>query len=536
MKASACLSFVFAGLTLIAGCKPPAATVMVDTPVGTIGGNEAGTHQEFLGIPFAQPPVGDLRWRPPQPLPAFAEPYIATRFGAGCTQFSPLTQVLIASEDCLFLNIWRPSGASTPTADSKLPVMVYIHGGAFALGAGSEPQYNGRVLAAKHNVIVVSMNYRMAYLGFLALPELTAEQGGSGNYAFMDQQLALQWVHDNIGAFGGDTDRVMLFGESAGGMSTCSQMASPQSAALIQSAAIQSGFCSANDVLTQSEAEAFGEKFAHDAGCDVADRLACLRGKSIKQITAALAEVGIVGKPFVPHPSIPVVPVIDGKFLTQQPRAALATGTMANKSIIIGINKNEGPLFAAFQPAIPDETAYIAKLESEYGAANAARVAELYPYANYSSGITAYADLQGDRFFVCQAQATADALVNGSAQVYFYHFVQVVSSPLGLLIALLHPDLEPGTFHSTDVPYVFGLNSTLGSISGDERAATSELMQSYWVNNAASGDPAAGGLPAWPLYNATDRTYIELDASPSAASNLKQQKCALLNSLPVVSI
>jgi len=534
MKVAVYLSLIFVGLSLISGCKPPAATVIVETPVGTIGGNEAGDHQSFLGIPFAQPPVGDLRWRPPQPRAAFTEPFIATQFGSGCTQFSPSTQVLIAGEDCLFLNIWRPSGDNTPDADSKLPVMVYIHGGAFALGAGSESQYDGSHLAATRNVIVVSMNYRMSYLGFLALPELTAEQGGSGNYVFMDQQLALQWVHNNISAFGGDAGRVMLFGESAGGMSTCMHLVSPKSSALVNSAAIQSGFCSAH-ALTLDEAYVYGEKFAHNAGCDGPDRLACLRGKSVKQIDAALAEVGIVGKPFAPHPSLPVDPVLDGVFLTQQPRDALAAGSAAGKSIIIGVNKNEGPLFAAFQPAIADEAAYLAKLESEYGKDNAAQVAALYPYAAYKSGINAYADLQGDRFFVCQALATADALTRGDATVYFYHFIQQISSPLGILLALAAPDLEAGTFHSTDVPYVFGVSSVLGNIDG-ERAAASELMQSYWANNATLGDPSASDLPAWPVYDTTTRNYIELDASPSTAANFKQQKCALLNSLPLVSI
>jgi len=533
MKASIYLALVFAGLSVVAGCKP-APTATVDTPVGTIGGVEAGDYQSFLGIPFAQPPVGDLRWRAPQPRAAFTEPFIATQFGNGCTQFSPVTQVFVANEDCLFLNIWRPSGDKLPDVDSKLPVMVYIHGGAFSFGAGSEPPYNGSELAKTRNVIVVSLNYRLSYLGFLALPELTAEQGGSGNYVFMDQQLALQWVHDNIGAFGGDADRLMLFGESAGGMSTCMQLTSKKSAALISSAAIESGFCLAH-AFTQTEAEAIGEIFAHNAGCDGAERLACLRGKSVKQINAALAEIGIVGKPFAPNPSLPVVPVLDGIFLKQQPRDALAAGVAAGKSVIIGVNKNEGPLFAAFQPAIADEAAYRAKVVAEYGEDSAAKVLVLYPFAAYGSASNAYADLQGDRFFVCQALATADALTAGNAQVYFYHFVQQVSSPLGLLIALSAPGLEAGTFHTTEVPYVFGSNSLLGNVEG-ERAATSNLMQSYWVNNATLGTPIADNVPAWPLYDTTNRSYMELDASPAAAANLKQQKCALLNSLPLISI
>lgn len=533
MKVPACLSFVFAALAVIAGCKP-APTAIVETPAGAIGGNEAGTYQAFLGIPFALPPVGELRWRAPQPMPAFTDTFQATQFGAGCDQFAKVTDVLIANEDCLFLNVWRPSGASLPDVDSKLPVMVYIHGGAFSLGAGSEPQYDGSVLASTRNVIVVTMNYRLAYLGFLALPELTAEAGRSGNYAFYDQQLALKWVHDNIAAFGGDADRVMLFGESAGGMSTCMHLASPGSNAMINSAAIESGFC-LPQMQTPAEAEAAGVKFANNAGCGAGDRLACLRSKSIKEIDAALQAAGVVKQAFAPFLAVPVVPVLDGQFITQEPRAALVAGAVTGKSVIIGVNKNEGPLFAAFQQAIPDEAAYLAKLESEYGEHAAAQVAALYPYAAYSSGLNAYADLQGDRFFVCQALATADVLASGGAQVHFYHFIQDISSPLGILLTLMAPDLELGTFHTTEVPYVFGLNGVLGNIDG-ERAATSSLMQSYWVNNATGSGPNAAGLPQWPLYDAVAGNHVELDATPQTVAGLKEQKCALLNTLPLVSI
>lgn len=520
------------GLSALAGCKP-APTVIVDTPVGAIGGNEAGTHQVFLGIPYALPPVGELRWQAPQPLPPFSEVFHATQAGAGCEQFTPLTQVFIASEDCLFLNIWRPSGANTPDADSKLPVLVYIHGGAFTLGSGNEAQYDGAVLAATRNVIVVTMNYRLGYLGFLALPELTAEAGGSGNYAFYDQQLALQWVHDNIGAFGGDAGRVLLFGESAGAMSTCMQLASPQSAALIHAAAIQSGFC-LDAVQTQQEAEAAGARFAANAGCADGDRLACLRGKSIREIDAALKAAGIVEKPFVPSPAVPVVPVIDGTFVTAPPRELLAQGAMAGKSVIIGANRDEGTLFAAFNTTITDEAGYLAQLTAEYGA-DAAAVAALYPFGAYDSGLAAYADLQGDRFFTCNALGTADALVAGGADVYFYHFVQPVSSPLAGLLSLIAPALDFGVMHSTDVPYVFGVNSLLGDIDG-ERALTAELMQSYWIGAAAGAGPNAEGAPQWPRYDSAHRQYLEIDATPTVGADLKAQKCAVLNALPLVSI
>jgi len=519
-------------LTLLAGCKPQ-PSVVVATPVGSIGGNEAGTYQTFLGIPYAQAPVGELRWRAPLPMPAFSSVFNATQAGAGCEQFSPVTDVPITNEDCLFLNIWRPSGDNTPNADSKLPVMVYIHGGAFAFGSSTEPHYDGGVLAATRNVIVVSMNYRLGYLGFLALPELTSEAGHSGNYAFFDQQLALQWVHDNIGAFGGDAERVMLFGESAGGMSTCMQLASPKSAAMIHSAAIQSGFCLA-DVFSQEEGEIAGDKFAANAGCADGDRLACLRSKSIREIDAALKAAGIVEKPFVPSPAVPVVPVLDGEFISSLPRELLAIGAMAGKSVIIGTNKNEGTLFTAFHADIPDEGSYLALLESEYGD-NADAVAALYPFGAYSSGLAAYADLSGDRFFTCNAKGTEDALAQGGANVYAYEFVQDVSSPLAGLLKFVAPTLDFGTMHTSDVPYVFGYNSGLGNIDG-ERAITADLMQTYWVNAATTGEPNAENMPQWPLYDAVSHSYLEIDAAPSVAVDIKAQKCTLLNSLPLISI
>ncbi|HET8705604.1 MAG TPA: carboxylesterase family protein, partial [Pseudomonadales bacterium] len=173
---------VLAATTFISSCKP-LPTVFVNTPLGVIGGNDGGHYHAFLGIPYAKPPVADLRWRMPEPYPAFSSPYAATAFGAGCKQFTSLTDVLVTSENCLFLNIWRPSEREKNTAQEKLPVMVYIHGGAFTLGSSSESSYDGSALAVKHKVIVVSLNYRLGYLGFLSLPELTAEAGHSGNYA-----------------------------------------------------------------------------------------------------------------------------------------------------------------------------------------------------------------------------------------------------------------------------------------------------------------------------------------------------------------
>ncbi|HET8705664.1 MAG TPA: carboxylesterase family protein, partial [Pseudomonadales bacterium] len=339
----------------------------------------------------------------------------------------------------------------------------------------------------------------------------------------------------NIEAFGGDPNRLMLFGESAGGMSTCLLLGAPASAAFIHSAAIQSGFCSGDgNVLTQHEAESAGEKFAANAGCSSADRLNCLRKKSVRQINAALKASGLVEKPFVPSPSVPVSPVIDGVLLPKQPRDLIADGAAAGKSVIIGTNKNEGSLFGAFADKIPTEADYLALLKSQYGD-HAAEVAALYPYGAYRSGRAAYADLQGDRFFTCNAKATEDALVQGGANVYAYEFVQKTVAPLGAFLSLMAPDLDYGPIHSTDVPYVFGVSSLLGNVSG-ARAETANLMQAYWANNATGESPNGSEVPEWPKYDERERAYRVLTTPSYVAQDLKAEKCAVLNSLPMVPL
>lgn len=517
-------------LSCLNACKPQ-PTVVVETPVGKIGGNDAGTYQSFLGIPYAQPPEGNLRWKMPQPLPPFSNMYVATQFGDGCNQFAAASDVFKSSENCLFLNIWRPGVKQQEQAGKKRPVMIYIHGGAFSLGASSEPQYNGSVLAAERDVLVVSMNYRMSYLGFLSLPELTAEAGHSGNYAFYDQQLALRWVHDNIAAFGGDPDRVMLFGESAGAMSTCVQLASPLSAPLFHSAAIQSGFCP-SDVMTQQDAEYAGEIFAAKAGCAQGDRLACLRSKSVDEIDAAMKAAGVKKMLFSPFLAVPVTAVVDGVLFSEKPMDLLAKGAAAGKTVIIGTNKNEGTLFTFNDKKIPTATDYLNLLRDHYGA-NAEQVAALYPFSAYPSGVEAYAAVKGDSFFSCGAKATAEALTTGGSNVYFYEFIEKVSSPLAKLLNLFAPKIDFGTLHSSDVPYVFGVNSMLGNING-ERGTTAKFMQSYWVNALVKDDPNANGLPDWPRYETGEGQYLLLNETPKTAANFKTDKCALLNALPLL--
>ena len=522
--------FMFCMALGVLACKPM-ATVFVETPVGTIGGIEKKSTQQFLGIPYAQPPVGELRWREALPLPPFEEVYQATQPGTRCIQFAQGTESLAASEDCLFLNIWRPTGENTPTENSNLPVVLFIHGSAFAFGSSNEVLWDGSQLASAHNVIVVTMNYRLGYLGFLSLPELTQESGHSGNYSFYDQQMALKWVHNNISAFGGDRNRIMLFGQSAGAMSTCMHLASDDSSPLISSAAIASGFC-LDKVLTQEQAEEFGSTFAVNAGCPQQNPLECLREKSIEEIDQALVASGIKDRLFAPNPALPVIPVVDGKFIDRQPREKLAAGAFSGKSVIIGATPEEGTIFFITHPPIADEATYLELLESEYGD-RAGDVAALYPFDAYKTGRGAYAALSGDRFFSCNAKGTANVLDQGGAEVYFFEFNQWISPLLPRLFGAL--GFETGPIHGAELLYLFSYDP-LSSNLKPETAYVAKLMQSYWVNQASNGTPNGGDLPQWPAYTRDAFSYLELDSDPQVKANLKAEKCALLNSLPLIHI
>jgi len=360
--------------------------------------------------------------------------------------------------------------------------------------------------------------------------QLTAEAGHSGNYAYLDQQLALKWVHDNIAAFGGDPQHVMLFGESAGASSTCLQLAAADSSDYFQSAVLESGACS-RTLRTQAAAQQDGVAFATILGCD-SDPLTCLRNKSVTEINAALEAAGYVNNPFGASSALPLGAIIDNYFLSGQPRAVLSGGSAAGKSVIVGINKDESTIFSAFRDNIASETQYLAELNAQFGSA-AVNVAALYPYASFANGSTALAAIATDRGFVCPALATAGDLANGGASVFFYHFTQSVSAPLpGILALLTGTDIVFGTFHSSEIPYVFGVASIMGNLDGS-RADTSALIQRYWRNNAAQGDPNALGLPQWPAYTTASPQYLQLDETPQPAADLKTQQCALWRSLGV---
>ena len=379
LKSSKLHPFVYIVLTwalLITGCQ---SDITLSTPAGVIVGNIEEHHIEFLGIPYANAPEGELRWQPPASKPPFTEPYLAQKFKAACPQFAQMNSIINSDEDCLFLNIWRPLNKT-----ENLPVMVFLHGGGLATGAGSESRYNGQTLAINQDVIVVSVNYRLGYLGFLSLPELTQEQGHSGNYGFLDQNMALQWVNKNIKSFGGNPNQVTLFGESAGANSTCLHLASPLSQDLFQNAILQSqGLYSscANTLASQQESEALGESFSDILGCQE-NTLQCLRDKSIFKMNLTLFTKGFKNGPIHTSNALPLRANIDGYFLTQQPLDIFQQGYVSHKNILLGVNKNEGTLFSSFDQDIEDENQYRLALKERYPLKHD-QVLGLYPYGFY---------------------------------------------------------------------------------------------------------------------------------------------------------
>ena len=388
------------GGVAVAGTAVPArggnAPLVVRTDKGLVRGVENGGAREFLGIPYAAPPVGRLRWRPPQPAARWRGVRDASKPANVCAQNgSVVTGVPVTStaEDCLYLNVYTPGPFSLRTR----PVMVWFHGGGFTGGAGSI--YDGAPLAVTGNVVVVTINYRLGPFGFLALPSLDADNhaGSSGDYGLMDQQAALRWVQRNALAFGGDPRDVTIFGQSAGGESVCDNMASPTAAGLFAHAIAESG-CLQN-LQNQQQAERGDASFAAQLGCtSAATAAACLRAKPV---TSLLAAAGVVSAGWAP--------VVGGRTLPLQPATAFSTGRYAHVPLLQGNNHDDERLTVGFEfdalghPMTAAQ--YPAILTSQFGAADAAKIEARYPLPAYPSPDLAYASVLTDSQSSCPTLA-----------------------------------------------------------------------------------------------------------------------------------
>jgi para-nitrobenzyl esterase len=498
-----------AGTVTAAGASPTSgqssrmsSVPRITVATGSLGGKRVGAADEYLGIPYAAPPVGGLRWRAPRPPARWRGVRDATQFGSGCPQPGNFFGLHSENENCLYLNVYAPAASEHRTGHR--PVLVWIHGGGLWLGESND--YDPSQLASR-GTVVVTINYRLGALGFLAHPALASRPGGSsGNYGFMDQQAALRWVQRNIRSFGGDPRNVTIAGESAGGTSVLAQVASPGARGLFQRAIVESG----DFALTQTplvDAESAGKAFAATAGCSD-QTAACLRSLPVSTILTDQTQTG-----YVPG-------VVDGRVLTQSIGTALASGHFNHVPMINGTNHDEERLFVSLglsinsghTVALPDGSVtaanYQPTIASTFGisAAAASQIATQYPVSAYASPAIAFSALDTDANFACPA-LTVDQETSKYVPTFAYEFNDQAAPE-----RFIPPNGIPfGAAHESELQYLFGLPTAFYPATltaSQQQLATS--MQSYWTSFVARGVPSLIGQPLWPGFSHHTQQMLSL--------------------------
>lgn len=507
------LSAMFVALTV-----PMKAQDRVKIANGTLEGAPDNGVRSFKGVPFGAPPVGDLRWKPPQPVKNWEGVRKADKFGARCMQRNLFGDMNFRangmSEDCLYLNVWTPA----KTGKEKLPVLVYFFGGGFMAGDGSEPRYDGASMAAK-GIVTISVNYRLTVFGFFAHPELTKESPNhaSGNYALFDQNAALKWVQQNIAAFGGDPTRVTIAGESAGSIAVSAQMASPLSKGLIAGAIGESGsIMGALSAAPLAEVEQNGVKFAQLVG---KDSLAALRAMPADQLLEATAKQG------VPRFS----PTVDGYFFPKAPVEIYAAGEQARVPLLVGSNSEEsgaGGVLGREQPTVENYRKALTRLYND----KADAIFKLYPATNEKEVLDAAQDLAGDRFISYSTWKWIElATKTGGKPTYYYRYdrprpamrPEMGDAQPGLAGGVVRgaPARPParGAVHSAEIEYA------MGNLDGNKVYAwtpddykVSKAMQEYFANFIKTGNPNSKGLPNWPKFSDNQRMIIDVNTRAEA--------------------
>lgn len=519
---------IIAGLYIIMSCSLQAhqsslyaqeaganASPTVRTENGVVRGVTEGEISSFKGIPYAAPPVGEYRWRPPQPLASWDDVRDATEYGDNCAQTgwgaAPGT-IADGSEDCLFLNIWRPEGTEE---GANLPVMVWIHGGAFVSGSGAGATISGEEFA-KQGVILMTSNYRLGRLGHFAFPALSEEhpEEPKGSYAYMDQIAALEWMQENIAAFGGDPDNVTIFGFSAGGVSVHSLMTIPAARGLFQKAISESGggrdgvltgrpIRKENaDPLYTVSAESIGINFARKKGIEgtEAAALAKLRDLSVEEIVDGGQETDGEGGPRTYSG-----PILDGKLVVETAESAYKAGRQADVPLIIGNTSAEvGGSFVNNSSSKEELFSLFGQLEDEAKAA-------YDPDGNkeFAEVITKF---NTDWVWGEPARMTARTFVAEGNPAYMYLFSFVPEA--------LQEQMRFGAGHGSEVAYVF---NNLDDRWGDAEPTTEEeklaqVLNTYWANFAKTGDPNSQGLPKWPVYNTQNEEILEIESDSKTVS------------------
>lgn len=481
-----------------APCVPSAGAPgeRVTTTSGVVRGAMDGGTWAYKRVPFAAAPIGDLRLASPAPATCATEEIDATALGPMCPQVAD--GAYAGDEDCLQLNVWAPIAASAPR-----PVMLWIHGGGNSVGTAVNPIYDGRRLAEAGDVIVVSANYRLAQLGFLAVPGLDT---GSGNYGTLDQIAALEWIRDNISAFGGDPGNVTIFGESAGARNVCTLLAATPAAGLVHRAIMESGAC--KFLPTRATAESTSAMVVAAVGCaGQADVPACLRAVPAETMIRALpGDPSALG-------SSPYQSTIDGTILVEQPSAAMAAGRHNAVPFMVGANANET---GAVAPAVMTETAYANLLHAQFGTTLGDRVLAQYPASRFPTPRAAFVRVTTDARFVCPSREIARAADAGQTAPVFRYFFQ-------------YGDPSPfGAVHGLDVPFVFGTFSAIVTQAGQgyqptaTDLAVSAAVQTAWTTFARAGTPTT--TPAWPAWTPADPTLV-IGATLTTMDGIRTDDC-----------
>jgi para-nitrobenzyl esterase len=515
------LALVAAGISAVAGADP----LKVKTEQGQIHGKLLNSGEgenkvrAFLGIPYAAPPIGELRWKAPQHAAKWKGVRDATNFGAHCAQNHVFDDMIFQdsgpSEDCLYLNVYAPADASSK---SGLPVMFWIHGGGYSGGSGDEPRHNGDFLPTK-GVVLVTINYRLGVFGFLATPDLAKEAGGAaGNYGLMDMVAALDWVKKNILQFGGDPGNVTIFGESAGSSAVSTLMAAQPARGLFQKAIGESGGgldVGARGPEAQAEREKQEQAWVESLGAanGGATSLVALRAMPTDEILAAAAKTDA--------PRFPVV--VDGRLLTEPVADTYSAGKQAHVPMIAGWNRDE-----FFFPSLGmTADKWKATAATKFGD-RASEFLAAYPGDSDEQAVRSAIDYGSDTFIAFSTWKWVQAQVKtGDAPVYRYH-LELAASP-----SKFHPGSY--AFHSDDIEYVFGtLDTRPGAVWRPEDHKLSEEMMDYWTNFAKTGDPNGAGLPEWPRFDKTSE-LIHLDSTITASPDTTQARYEFLLENPAAA-
>ncbi|MEC9465098.1 MAG: carboxylesterase family protein [Myxococcota bacterium] len=487
---------------------------------GVIQGVQRDGARVFYGIPYAVDTAVSGRFEPPQPVSTWDGSHDATQPGPACAQPTLGGSSTMASEaeDCLHVDVWAP----TEVPEAPLPVMVWFHGGGFRFG--KTDFYPGNALVER-DVVVVMVSYRLGALGFLSYPDPTTGKPTVANAGIQDQQLALQWVQENIAVFGGDPTNVTLFGQSAGATSICQHMVSPQSSGLFHRAIMQSGAC--NSLVTETEpAIEQGKALARALECEDADDVfGCLQSAPIESIVQAVParEDTLTGAT-----QFRWGPTVDGRVIPAWPAAMLAQGDFNPVPVLFGTNLHDGVFFVFVRGLLSTRPeAYQDTLATVARGYDLETVSSLYPLGEDNNPIAPLADILSDKMFNCPMGVDARSLDTHGVPVFRYHFTQPIDA--GFLAEL-------GTSHGAEMPYIFGGPVEDAYFLAEEDFSLATTIADYWVQFAYTGNPNTDKHPSWPAFRNLEESYIELNDALEVRTELRQKYCAFWDDYPVTEM